>query len=120
MQVFADGNFTVSDMANQDWTKFKVQTNESILPRDISGATGWRLTIKDTTASGNSKLTLAVSTSADTWQQSTGVWISAGDIGTAYLDITGPEEVYSYSICFQSFSEQSTRSYLVVPEKVNF
>ena len=111
MQVSPDGSFTVSGMASQSWAQFSVSAGGN-LPRNISGAKGWKLIIRDTTEIlGSSSLFLAVWNSAGGWQQSKGTSITSGQFGIAYLDITGVDNIGSFNIVFQSFSGVDFRSY---------
>ncbi|MBN1457049.1 MAG: glycoside hydrolase family 5 protein [Sedimentisphaerales bacterium] len=118
MQVSADGSFTVSDMASQNWAQFSVSTSGTSLPSNISGAIGWKLILEDTTATlGSSNLFIAVWNPAGGWQQSIGTGIISGRFGTAYLDITGTDNIGSFNIIFQSSSGVDVRSYLQLQQR---
>lgn len=118
MQVSADGSFTVSDMASQNWAQFSVSTSGTSLPNNISGAIGWKLILEDTTTTlGSSTLFLAVWNPAGGWQQSNGTSIISERFGTAYLDITGTENIGSFHIIFQSSSGVDIRSYLQLQQR---
>ncbi len=116
MQVSADGSFTVSDMASQNWAQFSVSTGGTSLPSNISPAIGWKLILKDTTpALSSSKLFIAVWDGG--WQQSKGTDFISGRFGTAYVDIPSPASIGSFSIIFQSTSDVNVRSYLQLQQR---
>ena len=78
------------------WMQFGA-TNLSVLPTNLSGATGWKIEFANT-GSGSLNLILVVSTAANGWQQGSGVNVNPGGTGTVHIDIVGPEQMQNYYI----------------------
>lgn len=82
--------------SNSWWIAFS-PTDRTKLPYSLTGAKGWKLPFKNTSA-GALQLCLVVSTAANNWQQGSGCWLNPGQSGTAYVDITGPGTIYNFWI----------------------
>ena len=92
-------NGTVSGIAGASsswWIPFG-PTDRSTMPTSLTGAKGWKLPFTNTSA-GSLQLVLVASTPANGWQQGEGCWLNAGQSGTAFVDIEGPETISNYRI----------------------
>lgn len=80
------------------WLQFS--SNFALLPTDLSGATGWKLTFENTSTTGYLNIVLVAQTATSSWIQGNGYGCNPGETTTAYLDLTGkgPEAMTNFFI----------------------